>query len=224
MGHPIDVDHEVAADPHKVFLGQLQQQVFEAGLDIVLPLTNVDGAVFAFHLNESNITEVNAAELVAHLGEEVLRTKARRVSGFEGLRDGFFEICGGILDFSIGQSQFVIENGQFVLRAELLHKFVQAVFPAGDQHQVRGREQADARSFCCFARRAHVTTQLFEVLLRCGGGTVAAEDEDAGFTYHVKRRTYWGSVCSSMAILGFKTPELGYVNQNEGTACLACDA
>ena len=36
VGDPVDVDDEVPADPHKIFLRELEEQIFQAGFDLSL--------------------------------------------------------------------------------------------------------------------------------------------------------------------------------------------
>lgn len=68
----IQVYNEISAHTHKVFRSQDHQQVFERGLNVVLPGFQLDGTVFPFHLDKTNFTQFNAAQFVADLGVELV--------------------------------------------------------------------------------------------------------------------------------------------------------
>ena len=115
MGDSVNVDDEVPADPHEIFLGQFEQEVLQAGLDIVLPLPHVNGAVLPFHFDEPDVIEVYAAKFVAHFGEEVLSPSSIGCKFLESGCHGGLQSFGVGLDFSVGRHHFPIEHLQFVL-------------------------------------------------------------------------------------------------------------
>ena len=159
VGDPINVDHVVSTDPHKVFEGQLEEQILQARLDVELALPDVYGTVLAFDFNEANILEVNAAQFVAHFREEML---GAHLAALHFLERTLYSVLDGyrFVVFALGQDSRVFEQEDFVLHFELFYEFCQGVFLLEHHDEVWWGEQTNACGFGYLTGSANITTEL----------------------------------------------------------------
>ena len=68
----IQIDHKIAADSHEMVGGQLLEQVFQRGLDVVLPVFHLQRAVLPFDFNVKDVVKRHFTQLVANLCVDVI--------------------------------------------------------------------------------------------------------------------------------------------------------
>jgi len=159
VGNAINVDDVVSAHPHKVFEGQFEEQILQAGLDIVLALSHVDGAVLAFDFNEAHVLQVNAAQLIAHFREEML---GAHLAALHFLECTLYSVLDGyrFVVFALGQDGRIFEQEDFVLHFKLFYEFCQGIFLFEYHNQIWWGEQTNACGFGYLTGSANITTEL----------------------------------------------------------------